>query len=139
METMTAVRSQTYQSHPRSERIRLVELYEQGLSSKRIARQLGLDDSMVRSWLRRYRVHGLEAMRPYWRIAGVNNGGVQKPRREANETAFSAAYQAYRSTLEPVASIARRFKLDYHAFKYHVERYHPELVAERTALKENNL
>ena len=47
METMTAVRSQTYQSHPLSERIRVVELYEQGLSSKRIARQLGLDDSMV--------------------------------------------------------------------------------------------
>ena len=53
-----------------------------------------------------------------------------------NEETFSVAFEAYGTTLEPVASIARRFNFDYQSFKYHVEQFHPELVESRLALKE---
>ena len=39
-------------AHSFAERKRVVELYESGMSSKRIARELGLDDAMVRFWIR---------------------------------------------------------------------------------------
>lgn len=48
---------------------------------------------------------------------------------------FKDAYEAYATSLESIASITRRFDLDYHSFKYHVERHHPELVERRERLK----
>ena len=55
--------------------------------------------------------------------------------RSERDDLFALAFIDYASSLEPVASITRRFGLDYHAFKYHVERYHPELVARRNRLR----
>ena len=56
-------------------------------------------------------------------------------RRPYVSHSFSERKLVISTTLEPVASITRRFDLDYHSFKYHVERYYPELVAQRTALR----
>ena len=53
----------TYKRHPFSEKEQAVYLYLSGLGSKRIARQMGLDASMVRKWLRRYRASGLEGLK----------------------------------------------------------------------------
>lgn len=53
----------TFNRHPFSERKRAVNLYLSGLGSKRIARQMGLDASMVRKWLRRYLASGLEGLK----------------------------------------------------------------------------
>lgn len=126
---------QKRKSHPFSERKRVVELYESGLGCKRIARALDLDDSMVRQWLRLYRTEGLEALRPYY---GVGTGGrpvgVRAVRREKNERLFSPALEVYSMTLEPVASIVRRYGLDYQCFIYHLRRFHPELIEQRNRL-----
>ena len=114
--------------------MQVVELYGQGYKSKTISRMMGIDDSLVRSWLRKYRKYGESALKPYWR--GPKPGPVfQRYQRSENERLFQQAFSVYALTLEPIASIARRFGLDYHSFRYHVTRYHPELVAMREGLK----
>ena len=118
--------------HPFSVRKQVVELYESGYGSKRIATVTGLDDSLVRRWIRRYRTHGLDSLKPYWRPG--RDQGIRASRHDDYERLFKSAYPAYAYTLESVASIARRYRLDYHAFKYHVEHHHPELVVQRKQL-----
>ena len=115
-----------YRSHPYSERVRAVALYKEGFGSKRIGRIMEIDDSMVRSWIRKYRAGGIEALRPY----------VRESARPVDEDAlFESALRTFSTTLEPVASITRRYRLDYHSFKYRVERYHPDLVLQRESLR----
>lgn len=123
-------------THTFAERKRVVELYQTGLGSKRIAQALDLDDSTVRQWLRKYRAHGLDALRPYWRDNRTAQG-LRISRREENERTFQPAFTAYATTLEPVASITRRYGLDYQSFVYHLKRYHPELGEQRKRLTEN--
>lgn len=118
--------------YPFSERKRVVELYESGYGSKRIATAMGMDDSVVRRWIRRYRAHGLDSLQPYWRPG--RDRGIRASRHDDYERRFKVAYPAYVASLESVASIARRYRLDYHAFKYHIERHHPELVEQRKQL-----
>lgn len=132
-ETLTKSKK-AYRPHPYSERLMVVSLYKQGWGSKRISCQLDVDDSMVRSWLRKYREHGEESLRPYVRMTRPKIG-KQHIRRMENENQFQTAFQVFSSTLEPVASITRRYNLDYHSFRYHVQRYHPELVEKRNKLK----
>lgn len=132
---LTMPSGKAHVTHDFSVRKRVVELYHSGLGSKRIAQQLLVDDSTVRRWLRRYRLYGIDALCPYWREPKSDVGyGIRILRREENERQFQVAFCAYSSTLEPISSITRRFKLDYQSFKYHVERYHPELVAQRRRL-----
>lgn len=121
--------------YPFSVRKRVVELYESGLGSKKISRETGIDSSLVRRWLRRYREHGQQSLQPYYRNSRAKS--IPLLHRERNEYQFKVAYAAYTGSLESVMSLTRRYKLDYHAFKYHVERYHPELVARRAMLKES--
>ncbi len=123
-----------YNAHSFQERMRVIDLYLQGNGCKKIARAMALDDSMVRAWIRKYKAFGADALRPYWRGPKVPPC-MQRDRRSENELLFRQAYPVYASSLEPVASIARRFQIDYHSFKYHVQRYHPELVARRESLK----
>ena len=122
-------------AHSFAERKRAVELSEAGLSSKRIARELGLDDAMVRCWIRKYRATGLESLQPYWRAPRPERPpGRREVRRQENESRFAPAFEAYATTLEPVSSITRRFGLDYQRFVYHLKRHHPELVERRKRL-----
>ena len=122
-----------YRSHPFSERLEVIALYLKGYGSKRISKLMDIDDSLIRSWIRKYRAHGLESLRPY--IRGDREYMPECRINHDNENLFGLAMVTYASSLEPVASIARRYQLDYHSFKYHVERYHPDLVAQRTALR----
>ena len=126
-------RKRPYFHHPFEERNRVVELYKSGLGCKLIARETGLDDSMVRKWLRKYRACGLEGLRL---LRGTTSKeSVRKRKRADMDHMFEEAYRVYSGTLEPTASIARRFRLDYRTFNYHVNHFHPELVAERLRLK----
>lgn len=124
-----------YRSHPFSERKEAVLMYHKGMGSKRIALELGIDDSLIRTWLRKYRKYGLESLRPYLRMGSEPQPLLQNVRRAEKEDVFRKAFDAYASSLDSVASIARRYRLEYHSFKYHVERYHPELVARRESLR----
>ena len=117
--------------HPFSERKRAVELYERGLSSRQVALKMGIDASMVRAWVRRYRAHGLDALRPYYRVGKEARPALHW---EEKERQYSPAYEAFSTTLEPVASITRRYGLDYYGFTYHIRNYHPELEEKRNNL-----
>ena len=134
-ETVMSARKRAYTQHTLSERAKVVALYRQGLKSKQIASQMGLDDSMVRAWIRKYLAYGDAALQPYWRTANHQPEKQVASSRSERDDLFALAFIDYASSLEPVASITRRFGLDYHAFKYHVERYHPELVARRNRLR----
>ena len=125
-----------YTRHPFAERKRVVDLYEQGLGCKRIARETGLDDSMVRQWLRRYRTSGLDGLQLQREVK--ERPTRRQKQRQVKDAQFREAFAVYASTLEPVASITRRFRLDYKTFRYHVENFHPELVEARDSLKGNN-
>lgn len=127
-------RQKTYSQHPFEERMRAIELYQQGKNSKEIARLMGLDDSMVRAWVRKWKANGTEALRPYRRGNNIRPC-LQRERRSENENQYKQAYRVFATSLEPVASIARRFRFDYHSFLYHVQRYHPELVELRESLR----
>ena len=120
-----------YVLHPFSERKRVVELHEQGLSSRQIARATGVDASMVRAWVRRYRAHGLDALRPYYHVGKETRPALHW---EEKERQYSPAYEAFSTTLETVASITRRYGLDYYGFTYHIRNYHPELKERRSRL-----
>lgn len=111
-----------YNPHPFEERKRVVELYQSGLGCKRIAQ-----------------ITGLDALRPYKRCQqGDEAQGLSRITMVGKDDArFRRACSAYVSSLEPVASIARRFQLEYHSFKYQLERYHPDLVVLRNQLRES--
>lgn len=127
----------SYKRHSQSERLRAVELYYQGRSSNEVAAQLGLDSSMVRSWVRKYRSYGADSLCPYWRKSwGYAQNPPVSSTLDNREKLFSPAYRTYATTQHSVASITRHYGLDYHSFKYHVERYHPELVAARARIRE---
>lgn len=123
-----------YVRHPLSERKRAVELCEMGFGYKRIAREMGLDASTVRQWVRRYRAHGLEALLPYCHLGQDIRF---TPRLVKKERKYSPAYEAYSTTLETVASITRRYGLDYNGFLYHIRNYHSELEERRNNLVRN--
>ena len=126
-----------YTCHSFQERKRVVELHEGGLGSKRISQIMGIDDSLIRFWIRKYRALGEPALQPYWRGPG---GKSSCPRcwRKENEPLFNKACEVYAQTLDSMATITRRYGLDYHSFRYHITRYHPELVARRKLLKTVN-
>ena len=136
--TLHPDQKRTWKRHPFTERIRAVELYEQGLSSNWIAAQLGVDSSQVRSWIRKYKTYGIESLRPY--IRGI---GDSKDKtvflNDDKEEQFKEAYQMYATTQESISSIARRFGLNYGSFRYYLLRYHPELKERREALKSGTL
>lgn len=134
MPSDTIQKKKTYTPHPFEERMRAIELYRQGNTSKRIAALMGLDDSMIRAWIRKWKTYGADALQPYRR--GVNlRPCLQRDRRSENEDQFKQAYGAFATSLESVASIARRYDLDYHSFMYHIRRYHPELSEQRKRLR----
>lgn len=112
-----------------------VKLYRQGYGSKRISHVIGVDPATIRHWLRRYRQGGLESLRPYRRNPSEEVVAAREELFRSREAAFAEALSVYASTLEPVLSIARRFGLDYDAFRHPTLRYHPDLVARRDLLK----
>ena len=122
-----------YRSHPYSERVQVISLHTKGYGSKQISKMMNIDDSMIRSWIRKYHAKGIESLRPY--VRGECDKKPETRIREDNATRFDSALVAYASSLEPVASIARRYRFNYPAFKYHVERYYPEFVRQRERLR----
>lgn len=119
-------------SYSFEERIHAIRMYEQGQASKHISEALGIDPSTFRRWRRRYRLYGEDALHPYWREKHKKD--FRAAARKEIDRRFALAYEAYANSLEPISSITRRFGLDYHSFKYHVERYHPEYVERRRKL-----
>lgn len=120
-------------SYSYEERVHAIRMYEQGQASKRISEALGIDPSTIRRWRRRFRLYGEESLLPYWREK--HRKDFQAMNRAEVENRFAKAYEVYATSPEPITSIARRFCLDYHSIKYHVERYHPEYVESRRKLE----
>ena len=134
MPTKQTQMKRKYKAHPFSERKRVVELYESGCSIRQISRALDLGYNMIRQWLQLYRDSGLEALQPCYNLGVEPAPGVRATRWEENERDFSPAFVLYATTLEPAAVITRRYGLDYQSFVYHLRRYHPELMRQRSLL-----
>ena len=117
-------------------RFRVIQMSGKGLSSNEISNKTGVDASVIRRWLRRYRAYGRVALQPYWHPEHQTDS--RSVDHAEKDKSFQEAYEAYATSREPVASITRRFGLDYHSFKYHVERYHPELVERRERVKQSD-
>ena len=132
--TLHPDQKRTWKRHPFTERIRAVELHKQGRGSKWIAAELGVDDSQVRSWIRKYKEHGVESLHPYSR---PDNTSASKglSLHGQKERKFKEAYKAYAETRDTMASITRRYGLNYSSFRYHLLRYHPELQEKRQKLR----
>ena len=121
-------------------RSRVVSMSESGLSSQKISEVIGVDPSVIRRWMRRYKAFGQSSLYPYLRPEHSEDGchfpwKNRSHTREEKDREFMPAYLAYATTCEPVSSISRRFGLNYHSFNYHVKRYHPELVEARQRTK----
>lgn len=128
-----------YTMHSADERRSVLELHGKGLGSKRIARLTGIDPSLIRRWLRDYRERGDDALVPYSRRDASAAGKPRTANAKENEERFRTAYPACATSLEPLASIARRFGLPYNRFRYHVARYHPEFVKKREILSQGTV
>ena len=119
-------------------RLQVLTMHRSGVSSTRISRATGIDSSVIRRWLRRYSMYGAQSLQPYWRADSplkTSQASVFKDK----DRRYSSAFTAYATTQESVASIARRFGLEYHSFRYHILRHHPELVEQRRKLKERSI
>jgi transposase len=114
-------------------RSRVIKMSKSGMSSNKISADTGIDATVIRRWIRRYREFGPLSLQPYWH--SNNRKDSRTASRAKKDKLFRDAYETYATTREPVASITRRFGLDYHSFKYHVERHHPELVKRRGQMK----
>lgn len=114
-------------------RSRVILMSEGGMSSNEISTKTGIDASVIRRWIRRYQQYGPISLRPYWR--SDNKPDSRASVRADKDSLFQEAYEAYVTSRDSVAAITRRFGLDYHAFKYHLERYHPEYVESRRKLE----
>lgn len=120
--------------HSIAERMKVVELYGQGLGSKRIAREMGIDDSLIRAWLRKYRTFGECALLPYWRCP-KDTQTISIPANLENDDLFQHALIEYTRTLKSMASITRLYGLNYQAFRYQVIHHHPKLPRPRERQK----
>lgn len=107
-------------AYPIGKRREAVALYEQGHGAKYIGRALGIDRTTVRSWLRRYRMYGEAALQPNWRPSSGKPPGGGVPER------FAEALQLYAGSNLTRAEVCRRCGVDYHAFSYYLQRYHPQ-------------
>ena len=56
-----------YHSYSFDDRLKAVSMSEQGMSSLAISRAMGIDSSLIRSWIRRYKKEGLDGLKhkPY--------------------------------------------------------------------------
>lgn len=63
MAAPTAPSKKEYRTYSLNDRLRAVSLSADGLSSTEIGRELGVDGSLVRRWLRRYRDEGLDGLK----------------------------------------------------------------------------
>ena len=105
------------------------ELVVFGCLAQRYAAELPREIPEVDAWF------GARDLSPVLRHLGVEPGpGPRATRREASERDFSPAFVLYATTLEPAAVITRRYGLDYQSFVYHLRRYHPELMRQRSLL-----
>ena len=94
-------------------RMHVISLTSQGLTSYEISGRTGVDSSVIRRWIRRYRLYGHHSLQPYWRPDRRKDSRAE--RHADRDLLYREAYDAYVASREPVASITRRFNLDYHA------------------------
>ncbi len=61
---LPVLRAKRYKSYTFEDRLKVVKLSESGFSSLEIGKSLGIDSSLIRGWLRRYRKEGLDGLVP---------------------------------------------------------------------------
>ncbi|MCQ2066700.1 MAG: helix-turn-helix domain containing protein [Bacteroidaceae bacterium] len=61
---LPVLRAKRYKSYTFEDRLKVIKLSESGFSSLEIGKSLGIDSSLIRGWLRRYRKEGLDGLVP---------------------------------------------------------------------------
>ena len=118
-----------HHAYPQEVRQQAIALHDQGLGAKRISRELGIDSSVIKEWLRRYREFGADSLKPWWR---KSTSGIHKSADFAERHArFDEPLRLYMETDMKCTDICRRCGVDYASFYYFLHRYHYSLVEAR--------
>lgn len=119
--------------YPKEIRQQAVAMHEEGLGAKRIGKALGIDASVIKEWLRRYRRYGEASLQPWWRenMRSKREEAVSPPRNirvDPHET-FREALQLYMDSDLKRSEVCRRCGVNYNLFSYYLRRYHPRVLA----------
>lgn len=90
VENTTVKASRKYKSYTFEDRLRAISMKEAGMSSLEIGERMGIDSSLIRGWVRRYRKDGTDGLKPvsHRRMMGANVPDVRAmecPPVELNE------------------------------------------------------
>lgn len=83
--------------------------YQQGRDPAWIARQLGVQVRVVQDWIRRYKVGGLESLRPYQR---ANQASPEAQARHSSSAAQEESQPVRHSLLSRHLAFIRQLRLE---------------------------
>lgn len=125
--SQTMPRTGIRRAYPLEVRQRAVALHKEGLGYKRIGKALGIERSIIREWLQRYKTYGEESLQPWWR-----KDARPKPPKEKREKG-AGLHERYREAMQLYTGgdltrkeVCRRCGLDYNLFNYYLYTYHPQ-------------
>ena len=135
-------------TYPIEVRRQAVTLKSEGMGAKRIGKILGIDSSIVKGWLRRYREFGEESLQPYWHKSRLLHGQedaedtrsrkrrrppneYQKELKRATKKKYGKAVRLYSKTDMTVREICEQTGVSVSGFKRHIDSYHRELMLRR--------
>lgn len=121
-------------AYPAEIRLQAAALHDSGLGYKRIGKALGIECSVVREWLRRYRKYGAESLQPFWRCrerqeqAAARKAPVVRQDGSALHERYREALRLYSESDLTRSEVCRLCGVGYQSFSYYLRRYHPEYV-----------
>lgn len=81
-----------------------VMLHGDGLGAKRIGKALGIDSSVIKGWIQRYKKYGEEALQPWWRErARLETDAVKTPPQPEQGSLWPEYRQS--ETAEPICGL----------------------------------
>ena len=113
-------------------RKRVIELYRSGHNFCEIGREVGINRTTVRYYIRRYAKVGDIALEPYLR-----KSTVKKAERVSQEK-FDKAVLLCKTTPMRLTSIARTVGVQYHRLYYLIRTQYPEIIESRRTYKKTN-
>lgn len=123
-------------AYPPEMRRRAVALHAEGLGAKRIARELGIDVSIVKAWLKRYRQHGAASLEPYWRPSTSQDvHRAAAARRAATRSKYAEAVRLYATTRLTYRQIAEQTGVCATGLAGYVQTHCRDLMAWRHAIE----
>ena len=119
-------------NYPKEVRLQAVALNKEGLGAKSIGKALGIDSSVIKNWLKRYRQFGEQALQPYWR----EKSSIKIEDKPFEPKGPLHLYEKYKEALSlyieddhlSCSEICRRCGVSTKAFEHHLRRYYPQYI-----------